>query len=358
MDTAPHKVLLLGWDAPAGAPPAVTVLATALAPASQPTLLLPHLSEPLVLPAEATATDLSQLSPAALDQLTPVWSVSELASWQAPAAPYLGATPADAGSSTSQAAFGVPAAPYLGRDESQAYLLDVGVEEAALLAEPNHEATLAPPVAADIAEHRPLASDDAAAASEPDAEDAGPVLHLLDDDTPPDALDVTREPEPAVSLPAAEAAAPPISVQHRVLEVALSAMRSEAADSAALNFRVIQYARLATRLAASQDFAVIYAADWQAWLAGIEIRQLTGRPLVLQVESLPPDRATTADRGWVLALERLALRRADLVLAATPELAARLTELYQLPPQRVLLLPGGQPAGSLTHTILAALGLG
>lgn len=358
MTTAPHKVLLLGWDAPAGMPSAAATLATALAPQSRLTLLLPHLSEPLFLPTEAAATDLSQLEAAALEQLVPVWTGAELASWQAPATPYLGATPGAAGpGSTGAAPFNVPAAPYMGRADASPYLASLGSAEALdLLTEPHYEEATTPPVAADRSENALLTPDDFAA-GEPDAEEANHLTQATDD-LVPDALDVTREPA-AAALPAApEAAAPLVSVQQRVLEVALSSMRTEAADSAALNFRVIQYARLATRLAASQEFAVVYAADWQAWLAGMEIRQLTGRPLVLQVQSLAPDRNSAADRGWVQALERLAMRRANLVLVATPELAARVTELYQVPASQVLLMPqGNTTASSLTNTILTALEL-
>jgi len=98
---------------------------------------------------------------------------------------------------------------------------------------------------------------------------------------------------------------------------------------------VIQYARFATRLALSEQFAVIYAMDWPVWLAALEIRQATGRPLALHVHSLATDRDTPADRGWGLELERLALRRADLVLADSEAVAQRLIEEYDLPAEQV-----------------------
>jgi hypothetical protein len=124
----------------------------------------------------------------------------------------------------------------------------------------------------------------------------------------------------------------PLMLSHdrATLSEALETLRTNPADSADLNFRVIQYARFATRLAMAEQFAVIYAMDWPVWLAALEIRQATGRPLVLQVHSLATDRNTPADRGWGLELERLALRRADLVLADSDVIAQRLLEEYSL----------------------------
>ncbi|WP_190242612.1 glycosyltransferase [Hymenobacter lapidiphilus] len=107
------------------------------------------------------------------------------------------------------------------------------------------------------------------------------------------------------------------------------------ATAADLNFQVIQYARFATSWACGKQFAVIYAVDWPTWLAAMEIRQLTGWPLVLHVHSLAQERAAPSETGWAVALERLALRRADLVLASTAEVASLLTERYQLPPERL-----------------------
>ncbi|MCC2547153.1 glycosyltransferase [Hymenobacter sp. BT175] len=135
---------------------------------------------------------------------------------------------------------------------------------------------------------------------------------------------------------------------------ALASLQPEQA-AGDLNFRVIQYARFATRLAATQSFGLIYAADWPTWLAGLEIRQRTGKPLVLHVTSLATDRNTLADRGWVLELERLVLRRADAVLAATEALAEQLTSLYGLTPKRLRVVPAGADTAQLAAEVLRTL---
>jgi len=92
-----------------------------------------------------------------------------------------------------------------------------------------------------------------------------------------------------------------------------------------LNFRMIQYARQAVQLVADrQDFGVIYAPGWPAWLAALEIRNCSGRPLVLYAAALASATAPAAERGWLLGLERMALRRARLVLVPDAEVLRQL----------------------------------
>jgi hypothetical protein len=114
-----------------------------------------------------------------------------------------------------------------------------------------------------------------------------------------------------------------------------------------LNYQVIQYARFAVPVAlAETDFATIYAPAWPTWLAAQELRQRTGRPLVLHVVTLaagaePVGTAT----GWMAELQRQALLRADLVLAETAALAERLRHELGLPFGTVLTVAAADVAG-------------
>ncbi len=334
---------MLGWDAPAGpvpAPAATSVLVSALAPHAALTLLLPHLDAPMHLPAPATATGLSNFTAEELALADVRFSVVHPETWQSPTAPYLGASP------EQLAVLAVPAAPYVGATP----LPDQSSATAESAATTHHD-----PAADTLLNPDAFAADDA----EPDTQEAGaldtqpttaPIAPTVPAAVPVASTTVSQQPAPASS-------APPATGPQSVLSVALASLRTEPTDEAGLNFRVIQYARFATRLAASQEFAVIYASDWQSWLAGMEIRQLTGKPLVLHVHSLAQDRNTAADRGWVMELERLALRRADLVLAASSAVAMRVLELHELPPQRVRRLSSSaaQDPNRLAEIILAAL---
>ena len=96
-----------------------------------------------------------------------------------------------------------------------------------------------------------------------------------------------------------------------------------------LNFRMIQYARQAARLVRGRaDFGAIYAPSWPAWLAALEIRNSSGRPLVLYAAGLAADLPHPAERGWQLEMERMTMRRAQLILVPTEALRRRLKALY------------------------------
>ncbi|RYU79142.1 glycosyltransferase family 4 protein [Hymenobacter persicinus] len=275
------------------APSALTLAHSLSAKAVALAVLLPHLPAGQVPIPQTQLTGLGNLDPQLL-----ATTQRPAGAWQAPAAPYAGAAspppaPAEAADPTTAAP---PAA-----DSSFTVT------------------TAAPrplrPAAAGGLEQPELAPAGREVGAEPGPAEASALSQPADELTLP-------EPEPTIPTPADSAARQP-------LVRALAALRNDDDESAAdLNFRVIQYARFAAPQAAGQEFAVIYAADWPAWLAALEIRQLTGRPLVLHVQSLAADRNTPADRGWALELERLTLRRADLILAATPAVADRLQATY------------------------------
>ncbi|MFD2721782.1 glycosyltransferase family 4 protein [Hymenobacter monticola] len=109
-----------------------------------------------------------------------------------------------------------------------------------------------------------------------------------------------------------------------------------------LNSRMIHYARQAAQLVRDRsDFGVIYAPSWPAWLAALEIRNSSRRPLVLYAASLAADFAPPAERGWLLEVERMALRRARLVLVPDESVRQQLRQHYGPDTGEVRVLPAG-----------------
>ena len=157
------------------------------------------------------------------------------------------------------------------------------------------------------------------------------------------ALATLRQPAPQpaekVAVPA-EAVAEATSAEYPTLRPA--AQHYPAPD---LNFQIIQYARFAVPMAlAEPPFAVLYAPAWPTWLAAQELRQRTGRPLVLHVATLAAadDEPIEEATGWIAELQRQALRRADLLIAETPALAQRLRRELDLEASRVLAIPAAE----------------
>ena len=124
-----------------------------------------------------------------------------------------------------------------------------------------------------------------------------------------------------------------------------------------LNFRMIQYARRAMQLVAGHgEFGVIYAPGWPAWLAALEIRNRTGRPLVLYAAALASDTAAPAERGWLLGIERMALRRARLVLVPDAGMQQLLHQRHGADLGEVRIVPAADETA--LQLVLAEVALG
>lgn len=169
------------------------------------------------------------------------------------------------------------------------------------------------------------------------------------------------EAEPAAEAPASEGVdAAPATAEELRPEVgnpspdpvaeALAPFRKPALDPLALpstNAEVVQFARLAARLASGEDLDVVYAHDWPTFLAGVEIRLEKRVSLVLHVHSTSYDRHGPRPHGWVFELERAAFRAADRIVAVSEYGARVLTEQYGVNAQRIRVVHHGLTAGPL-----------
>lgn len=81
-----------------------------------------------------------------------------------------------------------------------------------------------------------------------------------------------------------------------------------------VNKKVMQFAKYAARLASKMDFDIIHAHDWMTFLAGVEIKKRTGKPLAVHVHSLSYDRSGPNSRGWLYDIEKYGMEQADLVI--------------------------------------------
>lgn len=89
---------------------------------------------------------------------------------------------------------------------------------------------------------------------------------------------------------------------------------------------VLRYAAAAAQIASRESFDVIHAHDWLTFLAGVEARRVSGKPLVLHVHATEFDRGGGGENGFVTAIERIGLAAADRVVAVsgyTAEIVAR-----------------------------------
>ena len=81
---------------------------------------------------------------------------------------------------------------------------------------------------------------------------------------------------------------------------------------------VHRYAREVCSIAQKETFDLIHAHDWLAYLAGIEVKRLTGKPLVLHVHATGVDQAGLGPADpRVYAIEQEAFHKADAIITVS-----------------------------------------
>lgn len=81
-----------------------------------------------------------------------------------------------------------------------------------------------------------------------------------------------------------------------------------------LGTKVVEFSKIAAKLALQSDFDIVHAHDWMTFLAGVEVKKATGKPLVVHVHASQYDRAGADARGWIYELEKYGMEQADRVI--------------------------------------------
>lgn len=105
--------------------------------------------------------------------------------------------------------------------------------------------------------------------------------------------------------------------------------------------KVNQYAEIAAALAAKMSFDVIHVHDWMTMIAGMKIRNQSGKPLVMHIHSLEIDRGGEGSRGWVYDLEKRGMQEADLVMPVSQYTAGVIEKFYQIPNSKIAVVHNG-----------------
>jgi glycogen synthase len=105
--------------------------------------------------------------------------------------------------------------------------------------------------------------------------------------------------------------------------------------------KVFQYAEIASSLASKMDFDVIHAHDWMTMIAGVKIKQQTGKPLVLHIHSLEIDRSGTNSKGWVYDLEKKGMEYADLLIPVSNFTSNNIQKYYGIDKKKIAVVHNG-----------------
>ncbi len=99
--------------------------------------------------------------------------------------------------------------------------------------------------------------------------------------------------------------------------------------------KVLAYAKYAASLAETMEFDVIHANDWMTFMAGLEIKKQSGKPLALHVHALDYDRGGADSRGWIYNIEKEAMLTADVVIPVSKYTGKIITEYYGIEADKI-----------------------
>ncbi len=102
------------------------------------------------------------------------------------------------------------------------------------------------------------------------------------------------------------------------------------------------YAKRAIEIARNEDFDVIHAHDWLSFLAGIEAKKISGKPLVLHVHATEFDR--TGGQGVnqdVYNIEKYAMQEADEIVAVSNFTKEKIIKYYGIDSDKITVVHNG-----------------
>ena len=105
---------------------------------------------------------------------------------------------------------------------------------------------------------------------------------------------------------------------------------------ATLMEEVKRYAQEARLIAMEEDFDVIHAHDWLSFLAGVEAKKVSGKPLILHFHATEFDRSGGQSANpEVFALEMKAIAHADSIISVSNLTKNILVEKYNTPAEKI-----------------------
>ncbi|HET8574548.1 MAG TPA: glycosyltransferase family 4 protein [Candidatus Paceibacterota bacterium] len=105
---------------------------------------------------------------------------------------------------------------------------------------------------------------------------------------------------------------------------------------------VYRYARKAREIALREDFDLIHAHDWLSFLAGIEAKRATGKPLVIHVHATGWDQCGGGNIDpTIYAIEQRGMQEADCIIAVSNWTKRVMVEHYGVPESKIKVVHNG-----------------
>ncbi len=101
---------------------------------------------------------------------------------------------------------------------------------------------------------------------------------------------------------------------------------------------VNRYAMKAREIAINETFDLIHCHDWMTYLAGIEAKKISKKPLIVQVHATEFDRTGGHPNQAVYDIERMGMHAADLIIAVSNFTKNKIIKHYGIRPEKVFVV--------------------
>jgi glycogen synthase len=114
---------------------------------------------------------------------------------------------------------------------------------------------------------------------------------------------------------------------------------------------VRRYALVGSAIARQHDFDIIHSHDWLTYLAGVEARKVSGKPLVVHMHATEFDRSGESVNQQVYDIERSGMQTADMVVAVSHLTRNIVINRYGIDPSKVITVHNGVEPPNMTRHI-------
>lgn len=98
---------------------------------------------------------------------------------------------------------------------------------------------------------------------------------------------------------------------------------------------VFRYAYVAGKIAANVEHDVIHTHDWLTFLAGVEAKRISGKPLICHVHALETDRSGINVNQQIYEIEKMGLHQADKIIAVSYLTKNNIVNYYGIDPNKI-----------------------
>lgn len=114
--------------------------------------------------------------------------------------------------------------------------------------------------------------------------------------------------------------------------------------------KVIEFSKISAKLALKHDFDIVHAHDWLTYLAGVEVKKATGKPLVVHLHASQFDRAGADARGWIYDIEKYGMEQADAVIPVSKYTGTVASGHYAIDPSKIFPVHNGADPVDVYHS--------